>query len=255
MLVDKVYISEISVNALQFTDENVEEFCQIFSSMKNCQISFPPVKREEDNDYHEGSSDSDDGYTIPWGEIRAYKFSIVDIETFARHGTKVSFMSSSVLRYQLDLSNLLKFLPALTQLRYLRCFEFQENSLRLDHNNLRQFAGLPIQSITTKVLAMNKENVSNFVDILSKVKSLEYLHIVSNGFKLSPEHFKLFDDLPVKKVNLTALDLNRQNVPKFREIMNEMKIEKIISSLTKKKRGSLGIRFHQFGSGEIYWSI
>ena len=291
MLVSKVYISEISVNALRFTSENVEQFCQIFSSMKNCQILFPPVWFEQNDEYFGGESESegdwsddseasfdggvgggfngghnggnggdsswedDHDFTIPWKDFHAYKFTIKDIETFARYNIKISFISSSVLRDQGEYSKLMKFVPVLRRLKHLKCFEFEEYGFKFDHSGFVKFSNLPFRNIKTHSLNMSKENVGNFVDTLSKMKSLQHIHIVWNGFKLSPEEFALFKDLPVKKVNLTALDLTRQNVPKFREIMNEMKIEKIVSSLTKKKKWGLGIRFSQFGPSGIYCSV
>ena len=256
-LVGKVYISEISVNALQFTDANVEKLCQIISSMKNCRVSFPPcIVKSQDDDYHksDGSDRNVEGVMIPWENIRAYKFTVQDIDTFVRYDINISFMSSSVLRCQLKVSKLMKFVPLLRQMKYLRCFEFQDNGLKFDRIKFKKFTELPIQQVKTN-FNMNKENVGDFVKTLSKMKSLQHLHIVWNGFKLSPEEFALFKDLPVKTINLSALDLTKKKIPKFRQIMNEMKIEKLVSPMSKRTKKSLGIQFRHFRPGGIYWSI
>uniref|UniRef100_A0A7M5TV43 F-box domain-containing protein n=1 Tax=Clytia hemisphaerica TaxID=252671 RepID=A0A7M5TV43_9CNID len=255
-LVGKVYISEISVNALHFTDKNVERFCKIFSTMKKCRISFPPVRFSQDNDNYildDTDLESDHEYLV-WKKFFAYKFTVKDIKTFARYNIKISFMSSSVLGYKDYYSDLLKFIPVLRQLKYLRCFELEEDAC-FNHSELERFSGLPITNMKTNVFELSRENVGDFVDAISKIKTLQHIHMVWNYYKFTPEDFALFKNLPVKKINLTALDLTKQNVPKFRQIMNEMKIEKFISLLSKKKKWSLGIRLRQFGPGGIYWSI
>ncbi|XP_066932067.1 uncharacterized protein [Clytia hemisphaerica] len=262
MLVSKVYISEISVNALRFTDENVEEFCQIFSSLRNCQVFFPEEKAWEQDRI-------DDEDLTPSRLVKSKKdrtknkFTITDIETFARYDVKISSMagSNNMLnldsKYNKDISKLLKFVPALKRLQYLHSFKLREDGepFKWDHSKFDQLSDLPIRRIRTNMLIISKENVGNIVDTLSKMKSLQHLHILWNRFKLTPEEFALFQNLRVKIVNLTALELTKENVPKFRQIMNEMKIEKINSSLPVKKRNKLGIRFRQFGPGAMFWSI
>ncbi|XP_066932024.1 uncharacterized protein [Clytia hemisphaerica] len=245
-LVGKVHVSEINTPCFRFTRKNVEEFCEIISSLKNCLVCFPLKKRTEDHDHDE------DEISAEGDRFRAYKFTSDDIETFARYDIKISYMSSSMLKYQKDLSNLVDFVPALRRLLYLRCFEFQESGLKLDHRTFEHFVDIPIRSIKTNLLKMNKDNVGDFVDALSKIKTLQHIHMVWNGFKLTPEDFALFKNLPVKKIRFFALDLTRENVPKFRQIMSEMKIERL-GAMTNEKKKTLGIRFHQFGPG--YWSI
>ena len=251
-LVGKVHISEINTTCLKFTEDNVEEFCQIISSLTNCRIRFPHEMRALDED----SEDSEDEVMLlPLERFLAYRFTIKDIETFARYNIEISFMSSSKLRFEGNPANLVQFVPALEQLRYLKCFEFQANNskLKLDHSVLEKFVSLPIQNIKTKILNINKENIKNFVDILAKMKSLQCLHIWGL-FRFKPEDLALFKDLPVKNVSLIALRLTKENVPKFRKIMNEMKIEGL-GSMTTKRKSKLGIEFRQFGPGGIYWSI
>ena len=243
-LVGKVYISEIYTTCLKFTEENVEEFCQIFFSLENVKINFPP---------------GDD--QVSW-YYEPYQFTVEDIELFARYNVKVSFMSACALKNNSIMNwNLHHFVPTLKKMKHLESFEFASfNGALVEYPDVDLFVDLPVLKITTKQFRLEKGKIDEVAKTLSKIKSLRSFEITTNElneYKFTPEEFALFKDLPVKKVHLEALELTKQNVRKFRQLMNKMKIEEIVETMTMAffQNKKLGIRLRKHGPGGMYWSV
>ena len=73
------------------------------------------------------------------------------------------------------------------------------------------------------------------------------------GYKLSPEEFALFQNVPVDMVQLEALDLTRENYTEFRRIMRGMKIKSI--DYYEENYTDFEITINEFGPGGVYETI
>ena len=114
-------------------------------------------------------------------------------------------------------------------MKYLNVFqlgeEFDGHKLPMDI-----LTDLPVQGLLSWHFRMSEENIHETVKTLSKMKNLKDFKIYPNNqtnFKLTPKDFELFKHLPVTSVDLDALDLTKDNLSEFRQIMLEMKIEDI----------------------------
>ena len=125
------------------------------------------------------------------------------------------------------------------------------------YSDVISFADLPIKNLRIDAFCLKISSLQEAVDAISKIKALKSLEIVKyRWYKFTPDDFVLFKHLPVKTVHLAALKLSKQNSPKFRQVMSEMKIEKLAgTAMTKQKKHKLGIRFRQHGPGGIYWTV
>ena len=60
-----------------------------------------------------------------------------------------------------------------------------------------------------------------------QMKFLNEIHIspdFDTDYRMTPEDFALFKNLPVKESNLAALDLTPENLIEFRHVMSQMEI-------------------------------
>ena len=199
--------TEVCVNSLDINEETIEKFWQILSTSKNCKLYFP---FEEDKSGH--------------------SFTVKDIELLAKYDVQISWMSSSVLKNGELLCHLSQFSQALMKLKHLERFEFRTHSDNF-LPPVELFKDLPIFEIRTDEFDLGYGKINAVVDTLSQIRSLLRIHITSPSYKFSLEDLALFRTLPVKKVELTALLLTKENIPEFRQLFKQMNIEEIVNEL------------------------
>ena len=111
---------------------------------------------------------------------------------------------------------------------------------------------LPFKHLSSWNFKMfGKEDVAKLAETLSLIKSLCSFSLEFNfdsEYLLTPDDFFLFRNLPVTSVDISALDLKRDNIKNFDEIMKQMKIRDMYSL---EEHCSV----KKFGPGDIYRTI
>ena len=111
---------------------------------------------------------------------------------------------------------------------------------------------LPFRVLHSWHFIIDEENIHETVTTLSKIKTLNELKLTTDrvtNYKMTPKDFELFKHLPVKEVDLRALDLTKDNLNEFRQIMQGMKIEYIEFNSEHYKDFEITIKgFGPFGS-------
>ena len=139
---------------------------------------------------------------------------------------KVVYISAQCLATDYISSNLGQFVPVLKRMKYLRDLDF-EGFYYDEPPPIHLFVDLPIIRLTPSEFKFEKENLKEIVHTMSQIRSLKYVRIESNDFrvyyKLSPNDLLLFQRLPVTYVDPSILDLSEATAPVFRGVMNQMK--------------------------------
>ena len=97
-----------------------------------------------------------------------------------------------------------------------------------------------------------------FADLCRKMKHLkEFNFHREDHFKLSVDQFALLKDLPVKTLCLETLNLKKDNIVQFRQIMSEMKIEWIEQFWFEKdwSQYDFEVSIQSFGPNGLYKTI
>ena len=232
MFAENSKIDALSIDCLAINAGNVKEFIHTIVSIENCVIIFPEP---------EGS----------------YRFTIDDLELMIKLGLGIIKIESTSLKVTRDTSELLKFAELIRYMDYLHEFRisFQHfDSIDLPTMNL--LIDLPIKYITSCHFLFEKENIREIVNTLSKIETLvdfRFIQNYENKFKLTPEEFELFEDVPLTLVSLEQLDLSTDNLLHFRNIMREnMKIEFIIWNEDNFQDVDFEFSIKSFGPGNIY---
>ena len=200
-----VPIVSLSVDCIDVNENNLAQFIKVLAGFKNCEVSMTYITNEG-----------------------RYLFTVEDLESMVEHDIKVTYIMSDALKTDGLSENFGLFAPVLKQMKYLEDFYFTQDPLEgLDcPPPVHLLTDIPIQSITTNDFVMDKQNIKNIVNTLSKMKSLQRLDIYSSeitGYKLSPEELSLFKDFPIRDIDDDALDLKKENSVKFRQILSELK--------------------------------
>ena len=89
---------------------------------------------------------------------------------------------------------------------------------------------LPFKQLDSWHFSTKENDICSTVKTLSEIKTLSKFKLredLVTNYKLTPINFALFKHLPGKSVDLSALDLRKNNINEFRQIMLEIKIEDI----------------------------
>ena len=141
---------------------------------------------------------------------------------------KVTFIMNDALRLDGLSANFGLFAPVLKKMKYLDdLFIIKGPQDVLDGPlPIHLLTDLPIDTVSTNDLKMEKGKIGEIVDTISRMKSLKNLDIKSSwitGYKLSPEELSLFKGFPIRDIDEDALDLKKENVEEFRQILLELK--------------------------------
>ena len=74
-------------------------------------------------------------------------------------------------------------------------------------------------------------------------------------YLLSPEDFAYFKNLPIKEIDLGALQLTKENIIKFRQIMMQMEITQIHCYEGNYKDEDFSVTVKHFGPGGMFRTI
>ena len=121
------------------------------------------------------------------------------------------------------ISNLSQFVPVLKRLKYLENFQF-DGFYYDGPPPVHLFVDLPIICITANEFKFVKEKLPQIIDTLTQIKTLKAIQLNSSewgDYKLSAEDFSLFKHLPVTFVGDNVLDISKETVPFFREIISK----------------------------------
>ena len=181
-------------------------------------------------------------------------FSVADFELLVAKDIRVTRISALHLDSCNSDIRVGRFLPTFKKFKYLE--EFDLAGFFADIRDMENMVILPIETISSSLLDIENGKVHEVVRAISKVKSLKRVEVCEHWTEhpLSPEEFALFKDLPVKKVELEALDLKTEgNMLVFRKIMLQMKIEEIITHCVSNCVKHIRIIDH--GPGGIYKTL
>ena len=212
MLSEKVHISFLSISCLHISEDNVDEFIEILAGMKDCSVHLSLAETEDD-----------------------YLFTMKDMTMMAQKGVEVVTILSNRLRTEGSRDNLIEFVPILKRFKYLGdfylCYEIEHPP------PIHSLVDLPKSHVTTDEFLLEDGKIVEITNTLRKMKYLEDVHIYLNestGYKLSPHDLSLFKGLPVSVISIDVLNLSEENVPLFRQILEEMgSFESLISELDK----------------------
>ena len=231
---ERIHISEVAAHCLDIGVDNFADFVDVFVSMGK----FDLTMNSEMHVYN----------------CRRHLFHIVDFELLIEKDIRLTYLNDLYLvRGFFDIG---EFLPTLKRLKYMREL-FVTKRVYVGSRCQWDLVELPIKSMTFDSFNIEFGRISNAINVLHNIKSLTYLEIPFHWtlYRMSVEEFALFKDLPVKKIEMGALDClrlikNRNELEKLREIMMQMKIEEIT-----RIRGYKGFEIISHGPGGIYKSV
>ena len=235
--VGKVKIPEISMDCLQMNDENAEEYIKLLATFKNCRLFF----------------------TDP--NFPDYFFSVKDLELMVKMDLKIIKIESHSLRTEGEVSKLLEFAEVMKKMKYLEEFQFscEEFDMHSDvYAPMELLTDLPIKSLISWHFKFEKGKFEYIARTISEMKHLTKFYLQQNytSYVLLPEELALFKKVPITYLDLDVLDLKRENVVEFRDVMKEMKIECIEWDDDKDPEDiPFEIDVKAFGPGGIYKTI
>ena len=236
MCVGKFPIYEMITDCFDIDENNIADFLHVIAGIKGCRVSL------------QQRSVSDVRYLL----------TLKDIELMVKLDIKVTVIDSDALKTDGEVSKLLKFADLIRKMNHLEDFSFAFEEFENDNIlSMEKLTDIPIKHATTGNFLIQKETINDVVKILSQMKCLEELVIAPNfdkDYKLTVNDLALFQNLPVKRLHLNALDLKKDNVEDFRQIMRGMKI-KYIGGLRKNFGEGLEISEQRFGPGNRYVTI
>uniref|UniRef100_A0A7M5V8S1 F-box domain-containing protein n=1 Tax=Clytia hemisphaerica TaxID=252671 RepID=A0A7M5V8S1_9CNID len=236
MLVGKVRISEIWMDCLEINDQNAEEFIILLATIKNCRLIFP----------HPSS-------------IAYHKYTVRDLELMVKFDLKITTINSRSLRTEGKVSKLLEFAKVMKKMKYLeefKCDDFDQDTGV--YAPLELLTDLPIKFLISWNFEFHEGGIEDIAKTLSRMKHLTEFYLQQNYhvFLLSPEELALFKDVPITCLELCVLDLKRDNIDKFQNVMKEMKIKFIEWGDYKGPEDfDFEITVKPFGLGGIYKTI
>ena len=177
------------------------------------------------------------------GKHVTYSFTLEDLKFMMQCGIKIVEIESFFLDNK-DSATLLKFAEVMRKMKSLEKFEFDFQDFEVENAPpMELLTDLPLkflQSYQFKIFG--KKDVAKMANTVAQIKSLNGNHsqLCFSGFHLkenfnsdyllTPDDFALLKNLPVTLVDLHALDLTKDNINVFGEIMKQMKIQEIMGS-------------------------
>ena len=120
------------------------------------------------------------------------------------------------------------FIHVLKRLKYLEKFTFQTNpELFAEPPPYHLLTDLPIKSIFSNDFELGRDTIDQVIDTLDQIESLNEVVIwlpIWNDYLLSPEDLLKFKDQPLSDIDPEALDITKENIPEFREVIKELGI-------------------------------
>uniref|UniRef100_A0A7M5V837 F-box domain-containing protein n=1 Tax=Clytia hemisphaerica TaxID=252671 RepID=A0A7M5V837_9CNID len=209
MVSEKVFIEEILSSSLSITD--FDELVKVLCKLKGTRVNISETFNNQ------------------------YILTVEDLDKLASNNIKVFKIDCVALEYGLSSDGLTKFAPVLSKFQSLEEFSIRHAYCQ-DPIPIQLFIGLPLITLSTTQIRWEAGKIAEIVKLLSEIKTLTHLDLIKSNhsdYKLSLADFELFKILPVVMfLELEALDLTKKNVPEFRNIMLEMKIEDIYWSST-----------------------
>ena len=207
--IGKVRISEISMDCLQVNDENAVEYIRLLAKMKNCRLVFQNTPC-----------------------FSGHKYTVEHLELMIKMDLKIVNIESRLLRTENKVSKLLEFAEVLRKMKYLKNFEFSPVDFDMDvgvYAPMELLTDLPIKMLVAWHFEFEKEKFEYIAKSLSQMKHLTEFYLQQNYviYVLSPKELALFKKVPIAYLDLSVLDLKRENVVEFRDVMKEMKIKNI----------------------------
>ena len=210
-LVGKVDVIQLSTNCVDLNSENVVDFVDIVTTFKNCKVTL------EDGDFLSPH----------------HKFAVSELELMVKQNIKVTSIDTDSLRTGNVGLNFLAFAEVIRKMKYLKELNVSDDNFAFDPPPVDYFKGLPIPVLATNDFKMDNEKLAQIANTLSEMKSLSRLIIVCSIYqeafsKLSPEELALFRNLPVTDLDLLALDLKKDNIEEFSEVIKGMRVGNIL---------------------------
>ena len=211
LVAEKYHISRLYTNSLDLSEENFVDFIDILANCNDCRV------------YLTGE------------EALNYCFTVENLEYMVERDIKIVEIESCYLDTNEEISALFKFADVMRKMRHLEVFNFTWNEFECENSPpMELLTDLPFESLFSYNFNMQEGQIDNAAWILSNIKSMKARDAefqlrpdFVTFYKITPEEFALFQNLPVTLVELWALDLTESNVVEFREIMEKMKIEHI----------------------------
>uniref|UniRef100_A0A7M5X9I4 F-box domain-containing protein n=1 Tax=Clytia hemisphaerica TaxID=252671 RepID=A0A7M5X9I4_9CNID len=241
LVADKFHIPSVSMSCFDITENNILDYINLLAKLKSTTVKL---------------------------DFGNYSLTIKELELMVEYDIQIIEIESFFLRTEGEHTSLLKFADVMRKMKYLKKFEF--NFEDFDDENvppMELLTDLPFRHIKSfQFEIFGSEDVVRMVETLSKIKSLHeppikksyfsgfYLYRnYSSDYQYKPKDFSLLKSLPVKSVDLDALDLQRHNIKDFREMMNEMQILEIDDYYFDGKDFKLAVE--KFGPAGIYRTI
>ena len=206
-LASKVVITEVHTNCIEWDSETILDLIKLLSSLKNCRVLL------YNHDHLSASL-----YTVKY------------LELMVKSGIKIVYIESEGLNLE-NCQVLSGYVNVMKKMNYLEEFRFHDKDFKTEFKPIiRSLIDLPIKTISTSFFKHEDGKIGEVVNILSRMKLLNDVIInpdQETDYKLSPEELSLFKDLPVTEVFLDVLNLAPHNIPAFRQVMREMKIQHI----------------------------
>uniref|UniRef100_A0A7M5VDP0 F-box domain-containing protein n=1 Tax=Clytia hemisphaerica TaxID=252671 RepID=A0A7M5VDP0_9CNID len=208
MFFGKVHISKISVGCLSITKENAKDFFRMLSVI-DCWITLSQPS-----------------------EPCQYKFTVDDVKLMEKLNLKIIYIESRYLKTDEEISKLLEFAEVMRKMKHLKEFYFSPEEF--DRNDqvfapMELLTDLPIKYLYSSNFEFEKRHFRDIVNTLSRIKSLIGFGIYNDldDDKLTPDELELFKDIPINNLDVDSLDLRKDNVDDFQNIMKGMKITDI----------------------------
>ena len=246
LLATRFNITILEVACLDITDTNVYDFFDVLKKLQNCKVKLAGECGEK------------------------YSITLEHLELMIQYGIQIVEIESFCLRTERENDTLLKFADVMRKMKHLEKFEFDCEDFE-DENAppMELLTDLPFKYLTSyQFKVYGKGDVSKMAKTLALIKSLDGnlsqsscsgFHLKRNfvsDYLLTHEDFELLKNLPVTLVDLHALDLTKDNINVFSEIMKQMKIQEIEydeDELFGNK--DFRIDVERFGPGGVYNTI
>ena len=199
-----------------------------------------------------------------------YSFTLENLELMVSYGIRIIEIRSFFLKTEGDINSLLKFAEIMRNMKHLEEFRFSFDDFEEENAPpMELLTHLPFNFLMSHHFKIvGRRDVVGMTKIVSQIKSLrrscfnsDYFsgfHLKRNyvsDYLLTPEDFKSLKNLPVTHVDLHALDLKKENIKNFREIMKLMKIRDIEYEKELYEDEDFEIYVEDFGPDGIYSTI
>ena len=237
-------IISLEIDCLNISKDNVYDFLNILKELRKCKVKLT-------------------------GSRANYPFTLEQLKFMIQNGIQIVEIESLFLRTKGDDDSLLKFAEVMRKMKHLEKFQFDCDDFEEENAPpMELLTDLPFKQLKSyQFKIFGKENVSQMAKTVALIKSLHWnpnqcssrcFHIKQNflsDYLLTPEDFELLKNLPVTSVNLHALDLTKDNVKDFRDIMKQMKIIQIEYDRQELESAGFRINVENWGFGGIYKTI